>query len=599
MPLASQAKNPLRAPAAIQRIRIHPRHPGAGEICEDRKGVPEADNLKAQDNGMIMRPWSSPGCWIALLFVGIGYQFLQKPGLHFDASYELACFYPCSNAVSKVSVFGYEIPVMILPYLGTLKAILYQPQLSFFEVTALALRLPTLLVGAGSVWLFFLVLDRIGGRLAAVTGALLLATDASFVLATSVDFGPIALLHFLMLSGVLLLMRFGRTRSLGCLALGFFVFGLALWYKALFVWVLVGLGLAAILTFPKRLLELFSPGRAATAVLSFCLGASPLIFYNVISGGATLHLEAVMSAPTPLRQKLAVLRKTIDGSAMFGFLTDESYTGSVRQPSGNVERISVSLNAFVGDVKASWMLFAFIASCCFTPWLWFTRCRRSIAFSVVFLVTTWAQMAAIRNTGAALHHAILLWPFPHFLIAIAAKQLSRALGRHLSLLPAAGVCLIVGSNLLLLNQYHSHLVTRGTTVVWTEAVYPLFDYLDSMNGSQFVAVDWGYSTTLCLLSDGKLPIRDFSMNLQSSRPAVGTIRSLAADPRTVFIQHAAGCEQFQGVNARVSRIAQEAGFATQVLRVICDRYNRPRFEVLRFISSGERRSGSDAGSRSQ
>src|SRR5439155_17576109 len=101
-----------------------------------------------------------------------------KTGMHYDASFELACFYRCAPPAYAATLFGETVPIMVLPYLGTLKAWLYWPILEYLEVTPFVLRLPTLLVAAASVWLFFALLDRVAGRRAAVAGSLLLATDA-------------------------------------------------------------------------------------------------------------------------------------------------------------------------------------------------------------------------------------------------------------------------------------------------------------------------------------------------------------------------------------------------------------------------------------
>jgi len=105
-----------------------------------------------------------PGLWSALLFVLAGLPFLRSAGLHVDASYELAGFYGCSNPAWKITIFRREVPVMIIQYLGAFKAWLYQPLLRHFEVSPFAVRLPTLLVGACSVWMFYLLLNRVSGR---------------------------------------------------------------------------------------------------------------------------------------------------------------------------------------------------------------------------------------------------------------------------------------------------------------------------------------------------------------------------------------------------------------------------------------------------
>ena len=69
----------------------------------------------------------SPGLWIALLFALTGLVFLKLAGLHYDASYELTCFYGCAPPPFRVAISHHVFPVMIIPYLGTLKAWLYLP----------------------------------------------------------------------------------------------------------------------------------------------------------------------------------------------------------------------------------------------------------------------------------------------------------------------------------------------------------------------------------------------------------------------------------------------------------------------------------------
>ena len=73
------------------------------------------------------------------------------------------------------------------------------------------------------------------------------------------------LLHLFVLAGVFLALRFDTTKKPVYLALAFFCFGLALWYKALVVWMLAGLAAASAVVFPKRILALLSPARVAIA----------------------------------------------------------------------------------------------------------------------------------------------------------------------------------------------------------------------------------------------------------------------------------------------------------------------------------------------
>src|SRR5260370_6897802 len=124
----------------------------------------------------------SPGFWSALLFLLCGLMFLRKAGIHFDASFELASFYRCCTPAFRPVLFGHRLPVMILPYLGAFKTWLYYPLLQSLDVTPLVLRLPVLLVGTVSVWLFFAILDLTVHPRAAISWALLLPPHPTFVI---------------------------------------------------------------------------------------------------------------------------------------------------------------------------------------------------------------------------------------------------------------------------------------------------------------------------------------------------------------------------------------------------------------------------------
>jgi hypothetical protein len=137
--------------------------------------------------------------------------------------------------------------------------------------------------------------------------------------------------------------------------------------------------------------------------------------------------------------------------------------------------------------------------------------------------------------------------------------------------------------MLLINQYYCNLVTNGTSVIWTDAIYPLFKSLDSVSASRIVTTDWGYATTLCLLSDGAMPLDDISYTLLGPSVAEAAwIRSLVEDPQNVFVDHIAPGEQFPAVREHLASIAAQAGRTAEVIAVIKDRNQRPRFEIVRY-----------------
>ena len=102
-----------------------------------------------------------------------------------------------------------------------------------------------------------------------------------YLITTCFDWGPVALQHLLVLGGMLLTLRFYQERQEAALAAAFFLFGLALWDKALALWMLSGLGIAVISTFPRQFFATLTKRRLATAVLAFGLGSLPLLVFNL------------------------------------------------------------------------------------------------------------------------------------------------------------------------------------------------------------------------------------------------------------------------------------------------------------------------------
>ncbi len=161
---------------------------------------------------------------------------------------------------------------MQLSYLGALKTLVYWPLFWIRTASVYAIRLPMVLAGAITIVIFYKWAGLFAGPRGALLAALLLATDPAFLLTDTFDWGPVALQHLLVVSGCFLIAR-GRW------SWGAFLFGLALWNKAIFAWTLAGLALATLLVFPAAVRAALAGRRRWTrALLAFALGALPLLY---------------------------------------------------------------------------------------------------------------------------------------------------------------------------------------------------------------------------------------------------------------------------------------------------------------------------------
>jgi 4-amino-4-deoxy-L-arabinose transferase-like glycosyltransferase len=512
-------------------------------------------------------------------------------GIQNDEALFGAALYEPSGLEYHRWFFGYKIPVMLMTYLGALKAWVYAGVFRIWEPGPASIRIPALAIGTLAVWLFYLLLRRISSARAAVAGCVLLATDTSYLLTAVFDWGPVALQHLLLVGGVLLLAVFAQKGGWQALAGGCFLLGAGLWDKALFVWLLAGLAVALTAVWPREIARMFTLRRTALAVLAFCLGSLPLLLYNLRPGRPmeTFRSNASWSA-ADLPGKARLARYSLEGSALFGWLVAEHYeVPAPLPPRSALQAASLELSRASGQPRRNLLGYAFLFSLGIWIWLWrrqgWKGDVRIVAAALVFLGVAWIQMALTEGAGGALHHVVLLWPAPHLVIAVVLAAASRRI-RWGAAPAAAAVAALAASGLLVTNQYHAQMVQNGGGLNWTEAIYPLTGAVKKMPARHFIVIDWGILDTLRLLGRGSLPL---VMGCDPvSKPALDDadrqrVLSWVSEPSNIFIGHTEGNEFFAGSRKNLHEAAAGFGFRAEMLHVTPDLHGRPLFEVFRFV----------------
>jgi hypothetical protein len=529
------------------------------------------------------------------LFFVAGCAFVPLAGIQNDEALFAAAIYPPTSVAYSRTAFHVRIPLMLMSYLGALKSWVYMAVFRVWAPSPASIRVPVLLAGAATIWLLFVLLRHVSGNRAASIGCAFLATDPIFLLTTCFDWGPVVLQHLLLLGAVVMLVKFSRGGSLKTLAAGFFLFGLGLWDKALFMWSLAALGAGALAAFPRESLRSIAGRRAAVAILGLCVGALPLILYNGSKRLETLRSNAVYSTQD-LYVKAHLLRLSLQGSALLGWMAaDDAQTPQPRAPESRLERASVWLSRSTGRPRGTLMGYAFLLSVVLVPVLWLMRAAlavRLLVFALTFMAVLWVQMAFTYGAGGGVHHTVLLWPAPHFFMGVALAEVSLRL-RRLGALALALILIVVPvSNLLVTNQYYAQFVQNGGALNWTDAIYPLSDFMKTVSADYIFVIDWGMLETLRLLHRGSLPLREGSEylnNVPATEKSRKIIRDRISNPRHIFVGHTEGNEFFTGVSARLQALAAESGYRKELLTVIPDRNGRPIFEVFRFLKTTESR----------
>jgi 4-amino-4-deoxy-L-arabinose transferase-like glycosyltransferase len=492
---------------------------------------------------------------ILLLFIATAMLFVSRPGIEADEAL----------VANPAYYYWHHVPLMLMSYMGALKAWFYIELFNIVKPGPVSLRTPTVLLGAAAIWLFFLLLDRTIGRRAAWIGAVLLATDSMYVILEAIDYGPNALHFVLKLGAMLLLVRFHRTASAIALASGFFLLGLGLWDKAIFAWVLFGISAATVIVFPRDVWRHLTIRNLSIAAAATIMGALPLLIYNIARPLDTFKTNVHMTHE-PLMHKVDLLELTMSGSALFGFFTavePPPHPGEANTP---VLKISKAISAAAHHPIANFTIWAACLSCL---GLFARASRKPVLFGILACAGTWLPMVLTAGAGAAAHHVILLWPFQFLAIAAALAAVPWQVA-------AFATVVLCASNLAVTNEYYWELVHNGPDIRWTDAVFPLERRLETLRSPTIYIVDWGIFETLNLLSDntGLVSAPDMS-NIEE-------LRKIVSDPRAAFVAHTARYEYFPQQRALLEDTAAGAGYEEVPIEIIYDRNGRATFDVFRF-----------------
>ncbi|MBI5087111.1 MAG: glycosyltransferase family 39 protein [Acidobacteria bacterium] len=526
-----------------------------------------------------------PGILACLLFLLLGVVFIPYAGAQYDEVLFVSAIHnPAYVEYSVPTRFGI-VPLMLMTYLGTLKAAIYAPIFHLLGATHATLRLPVLFFGAVSVWLFYLSLKRLAGVQAAALASLLLATDVLYLLTCVFDWGPVALQHLLFTGAIYFFVRFAQEPRARWLFAGAFAAGLALWDKALFIWMLAAFGAALLILFPRRLWEIARNRRQAAALLlGFVLGAAPLIYYNTQQRMKTFTANTQVDEPNPL-SKLVNLDRTLDGSGLLGYLVRENPEGPPRNLK-TWEKGPLFLNGALRNPRQSVQHLLLVLALLAAPLLcWFGPNRRAALLFVAAGAMAYLMMMFTRSAGGSVHHTVLLWPLPQMALGLATGEAMRRWAGRGQAVTAAAVLICVLSNLAVLNSYLAHFIACGPTEVWSDAARPLVADIGARQGRLVFAVDWGITQQVEFYSNGRIGYHRSSDGIVLGLPDELSVRPLEtylADPSTLFVTHTEGREAFIGVRQKMLDFAAARGYRHELLNVIHDRHGVPIFEVHEF-----------------
>jgi hypothetical protein len=471
-----------------------------------------------------------------------------------------------------------RLPLMLMSYIGALKAYLYFPVFEIFPVSPVTVRLPAILIGGISLLATYLALLRLANPRVALWVGSLIATDPSFIFHTRIDFGPTVLMMFLKTTSLLALIKFCQTRKSSFLALGSFLIGLGVFDKANFLWYVVGLLFASLVVWRKQLLEYMTVRNLLICGFFLILGSLPFIYYNVATGGETfkdkIFLPEEFSAS--FKTRTALLIETINGSGLYKFANG-------LKPVGCIE----ALTSFWPGTITPWV----IASC-----MVFSLCTLRIKTKVAdpigmfFALLSILIVAEIYMTRLPVgwHHFMMLWPFHYIALCVFLLQSATRLATRSSIvtrnLPVVVLICMIASNLIVDAIYLRSFSKEGGRGFFSDAIYQLAEHALENTDQRFLLMDWGFSTQLLLLSRGSIKKEELFWELRSAgneEQKLSDLRKRAIQPNNLFLFHSSPYTVFEKPRELFERMLGRYKLRSETVKVFFHRRGDPAFLLLR------------------
>ncbi len=520
---------------------------------------------------------------LALLFFAAGFTFIRQIGVQQDEVLFTTAVVPPFEYHYAIEINGRPFTAMIMPYLGTLKGHLYTKIFALWPADVYAIRLPMMALSALTLLLYWAIFRLTLGHLVATIVVALLALDPLYVLTSTFDWGPVVLQRFLLAAGLLALVFYHRKPNPWLLAFAGFVFGLGVWDKATFFWLLGAYSLAGFLIYPAAIVAPFTFRRLGLLLLAGALGAAPFVYYNLHRPAETLAWTPPAET-LPYTQRGVIMKRTLDGSALFDYLTRQDAPPSLPTYT-RLESAGLQLSGITGHVHHHLLFIALFLALGIALYFRRSTYAQATFFAAIALSSGWLVMFAFAMGGQGSHHTVLLWPLPHLMVACAIAELARR-----RLVIALGLTsVIAGSEALVTVEYYAQIVRNGPQDYWTSAAEPLRAYLSDAAPNAIYPLEWGIIGPLRALGRGKLPLGFTPEWLDAGsefRPQdQAALNHLLTVVNPYFVRYVDRTSRSNSAVERLIARSAELGYNEHQLATINDRHGRPMFLVTQFRTS--------------
>ena len=428
----------------------------------------------------------------ALYFFTMACLWLNRPGLNMDETnfVDAALGGYAHQVLVYKRVLGF--PVLILSYIGTVKATLFAPIFAVGGVSVSTIRIPAIAISTATLVLTYFMAREVIGRWSAIV-VVVMGTCPTFIFMSKVDFGPIAVAMFLTVLLILAILRYVNTGGIGWLWTIFATALVGVFDKQNFLWLVVGVTAGAAVVYRRRLWQLASSRPRATLVAVGAFVLCLLVGLTLILPNLSANGSSSLQDPIPhLASTWGLFERTVGYSEVIAFFTGRTVTQPV------------------------WMDFQWVFSLAALAVLALRRRRGPLPESAVvparaavfFLVVFAVMMVEVAATKLAVkpHHVIELMPYPTLVLlcsSVAVIRSGAVFRRAISVIAAVGLIAILVAQAVSTAQYVSLMQHPSQfRATFGPAVYRDAAFLNTNVGGadEVVSAGWGPGAPLFSLA---------------------------------------------------------------------------------------------------
>jgi 4-amino-4-deoxy-L-arabinose transferase-like glycosyltransferase len=515
-----------------------------------------------------------------LVFAAAAGHSIALPGLDYD---ELLFVNAATGGENSSFIYRrlFGVPVLLMNYIGALKAYLFAPIFAVLGVSPATIRWPAIGISMGSIALTY-ALARLSLRpAAAATAAALVALDPVFVLLTRVDWGPIVLMMLLKLAALYCLYRSLATGSPALLWGTAAACALGVFDKLNFIWFVLALVPTTLLLFRPELASMYrrSAARLLAPVATLLLVALAMGL-RLIAPLFLASQESDRSIITRIPVLIAAYAGAMDGRTVYQWMTETPL------PHPTLVNYATLVGLMV--LGLTWWRRARAARS--SPRL--TLGDRFVLGYGLLLALILAQIVITERAGGP-HHMMMLFPFHLLLLTAGLAELAGATSR---LRQGAAMLLVAAlalSDLRVTRAYaQAYRTEERLRPRLSPVIYQLSAFLNREPPDRINFVDWGMHNQVYALGTDQTrrACRDlwmaFRLPLSRQQTADILARDFAAD-RVLVIMHPRSGDSGVGAQDRFLQWADSLGLVLQPLRTFRDRGGRILYEVsiIRRVSA--------------